>query len=159
MCNRSDMGCNAEYGRYVRTHYKDRRNETVRRYRARRVRERQLSVYAVWFPVPRVLKVGFTSHKINSPFVGVARTKAGRQGLDTEGSSCIWKQSGDERTEAWIQSTLAFRWYPALEQQHSRICEWFSVPGLTEAEVVAMLDAVYGLAPPDTRTPVQLPMF
>src|ERR1035441_9061477 len=64
-------------------------------------------------------------------------------------SRCVWKYPGDTRTEAWMQSTLAFRWRAAFEQKHSRICEWFLVPDLTEAEIVGVLDGIYGLVPAD----------
>jgi hypothetical protein len=127
----------------------------------RRIRESkgEPSVYAIWFPSARVLKVGFTEHANVAIFLASARNRARKRGWETADSSCIWKQPGDTRTEAWMQATLAFRWYPAFEQKQSRICEWFRVPDLGSDEVVAMLEAVYGLVPPDIRAPMQLPMF
>jgi hypothetical protein len=126
---------------------KERRNEIVRRQRQRQKGEP--SVYAVRFPAPGVLKVGFTTDTQDSIFVGVARTRAKRRGWEPEGSSCIWKQPGDLRTEAWMQATLAFRWRPAFEQVHSRICEWFSVPDLLEEEIAGALDSIYRVLPAD----------
>jgi hypothetical protein len=108
-------------------------------------------VYAVWFPVPRVLKVGFTTHTQDSIFVSVARRKAVRRGWDGRGSSCIWKQPGDVRTEAWMQATLSFRWWPAFEQKHNRVCEWLQIPDLPVAEVVGVLDETCRLVPADVR--------
>lgn len=105
-------------------------------------------MYAVWFPVPRILKVGFTTHFNNGIFTAVARRKAKDRGWDTDGRSCIWKQPGDLRTEAWMQVSLAYRWLPAFEQ-YNRICEWFAVPCLLEGEIVVMLDEIYGLVPDD----------
>jgi hypothetical protein len=106
------------------------------------------SVYAVWFPDPQVLKIGFTVHTTDSIFTCVARRRAERRDWDIEGSRCIWKQPGDLRTEAWVQSTLAFRWLAAFEQKH-RICEWFQVPDLAEVEIVDVLDGIYELVPAD----------
>jgi hypothetical protein len=130
---------------------KEQRNELVR-YR-RQAQKGIPSVYAVWFPGPQVLKVGFTTDTQNSIFVGVARTRARRRGWGAEGASCIWKQPGDTRTEAWMQATLAFQWLPAFEQKHNRVCEWFRVPGLTEGEIVGVLNEIYGLVPANTITP------
>jgi hypothetical protein len=142
---------------------RERRNERIRRHR--QLQKGILSVYAVWFPSPRVLKVGFTTDTQNSIFTGVARTRAKRRSWDTEGASCIWRQPGDTRTEAWMQATLAFRWPPAFEQKHNRICEWFRVPDLTEGAIAAVLGEIYGQVPADLAggalAPVgsQLPMF
>jgi hypothetical protein len=170
VCGRRNGRCNIEYQRLSRED-KDRRNALVRRYRARRVREPHPSVYGVWFPVPRVLKVGFTTHKANSPFVAAARTRAARHGWDAAGGSCIWRMPGDTRTEAWMQVTLASRWRPAFEQRFNRICEWFAVQDLKEEEIAALLNRIYGLVPADLSgdAPVvdrqlvpigsQLPMF
>lgn len=108
------------------------------------------SVYAVWFPAVQVLKVGFTTDTNNGIFIATARNRAAsRRGWDTDGCRCIWKQPGDLRTEAWMQATLAFRWRPAFEQVHSRICEWFSVPGLLDEEIAGTLDGIYGMLPAD----------
>jgi len=110
------------------------------------------SVYAVWFPCPRILKIGFSTSTANSVFVSAARGRAKRRDWDIGGSCCIWKQPGDTRTEAWMQATLAFRWPHAFEQKLSRICEWFSVPAiLTVDEVVTALAGVYRLVPADFR--------
>lgn len=125
------------------------RNNAVRR--SRQAQKGELSVYAVWFPKPQVLKVGFTGHTQNSIFVSVARRKAPKYGWDIRESSCIWKQPGDVRTEAWMQATLSFRWWPAFDQKHNRICEWLKVPGLPEKEIVGTLDEVYRLVPNDVR--------
>jgi hypothetical protein len=140
---------------------RERRNEQVRR--QRQTQKGMPSVYAVWFPAPRILKVGFTTDTQNSIFTGTARTRAKRRNWDTEGASCIWRQPGDTRTEAWMQATLAFRWQAAFEQKHTRICEWFQVPDLTEDAIVTVLDEAYGQVPADLTklAPIgtQLPMF
>lgn len=122
-------------------------NEYRRLERVGQQRIRASFVYGVWFPAVHVLKVGFTTHVNDSPFVCVARSKAERREWETAGSRCIWKQPGEVRTEAWIQATLAFRWAHPFEQKQGRLCEWFAVPGLTEGEVVAALDEVYRLVP------------
>lgn len=113
------------------------------------------SVYAVWFPVPCVLKVGFTEHTRDSLFESSARTRAVRRGWNVDGYSCIWKRPGDTRTEAWMQATLAFRWLPAFDQKFSRICEWFVVPGVTAAQVTEILDEFYELVPVDLAGSVE----
>lgn len=110
------------------------------------------SVYAVWFPSPCILKIGFSSSTADTVFESSARVRAKNRDWDIKGSRCIWKQPGDTRTEAWMQATLAFRWRPAFSQKHSRICEWFSVPAiLTVDEVVTALAGVYRLVPADLR--------
>lgn len=147
MCARTDRKCNVSHASFRRAHHKERANESARRHRAKQKGES--SVYAIWFPVPRVLKIGFTAHANNSIFVSVARTRAGCRQLDTDASSCIWKQPGDVRTEAWIQATLSFRWRAAYEQHHDRLCEWFTVPGLTEDAIVGALNEIYCLVPAD----------
>lgn len=124
-------------------------NEYRRVERAVSQRARGASVYGIWFPAAHVLKVGFTTHVNNSPFMSSVRTRAERHGLDTTGASCIWKHPGDVRTEAWIQATLAFRWAAAFEQKHTRMCEWFAVPVLSGYEVVAVLDHVHSSVPRD----------
>ena len=148
MCNRPGK-CRYEVKRLGPTLDKSRRNEVVRRYRASRQRTSVPAVYAVWFPSAQVLKVGFTTYTNDSPFVAVARGKAKRRGWDIKDSRCIWKRPGDERTEAWMQVTLAFRWPAAFDQKHSRICEWFRMPVLTEAEISAVLDEIYARVPDD----------
>jgi hypothetical protein len=105
-------------------------------------------VYGIWFPAPRVLKVGFTLNTSSARFVGSARKKAVQRGWDTEGSTCIWRNPGDTRVEAWMQATLAFRWR-RVDEQANRLCEWFRVPALTVEEMAEVLDEVYGLVPPD----------
>lgn len=127
--------------------YREHRNSATRRHRQNQKGEP--SVYAVWLPSPQILKVGFTIHTNNSIFVSVARTRGGARGFDTTGISCIWRKPGDTRAESWIQATLAFRWRPAYEQKHNRICEWFGVSGLAAEGVIETLDEVYGLMPPD----------
>jgi hypothetical protein len=108
------------------------------------------SVYAVWFPAPLILKIGFSKNTTDSIFEGSARRRARNRSWDVEGSRCIWKQPGDTRTEAWMQATLAFRWLPAYRETSGRISEWFSVPGfLTADEVVTVLGGLYRLVPPD----------
>ena len=88
-----------------------------RRRLERAVQKRIPSVYGVWFPAVRVLKVGFTTDTRNFIFAATARRKARCRGWDVEGAQCIWRQPGDLRTEAWIQSTLAFRWLPGLRAE------------------------------------------
>lgn len=129
---------------------KEVRNERVRR--GRSIQRGAPSVYAVWFPLPRILKTGFTEHSQPSIFSSAARQKATRRGWDTTGATCIWRRPGDTRTEAWMQASLAFRWWPAFEQKHNRVCEWVSIPDLSEAEVVAALTDLYQQVPPDRRT-------
>jgi hypothetical protein len=199
VCRRTPA-CTAECSRLMRQQYPERRNEYVRRYRAKlakperpqglkkpepvirpahpcascgrptrsaspvcsrspcvneyrrlervgQQRFRASFVYGVWFPAAHVLKVGFTSHVTDSPFVCSARTRAERRKWETAGSGRIWKQPGDLRTEAWMQATLAFRWEPPFEQKQGRLCEWFAVPGLTGREVAAVLDEMYQLVP------------
>jgi hypothetical protein len=157
MCQRRDTRCGIEYQRLQATGYRDRRNEVVRR--RRQAQKGEPSVYAVWFPIPQGLKVGFTTDTNNSIFVCLARRKAVRRDWDAGDSRCIWKQPGDMRTEAWIQATLAFRWLAAFEQRDSRICEWFQVPGLAETEIATLLDEVYRLVPADTRGSTPVPLF
>jgi hypothetical protein len=152
VCGRHNE-CEDEYRRlfaadFRRTDtYKVGRNEQVRRHR--RKQKGEPSVYAVWFPSPQIVKVGFTTDTNDSIFVCTARTRATRRDWSTDDSRCIWKQPGDLRTEAWIQSTLAFRWQPAFVQRSMKICEWFQVPGLTEAAIIGALDEVHGLVPAD----------
>lgn len=124
-------------------------NEHRRLERTAQRQDDKPSVYAVWFPASRVLKVGFTAHKTDSLFVSTARTKAKRRGWNIESAGCIWKRPGDLRTEAWMQSTLAFRWHPAFEQKQSRICEWFEVPLMSDGQLMEVLDEIYGLVPVD----------
>ena len=154
MCARIDTRCSVEYQRATDASRKgdwrnggEGRNAAVRR--RRQEQKGEPSVYAIWFPIPQGLKVGFTTDTVESLFVRQARRRAVRRGWDHGGSRCIWRQPGDLRTEAWIQSTLSFRWAAAFEQRDSRICEWFQVPGLTEAKLGAALDEVYGLVPAD----------
>jgi hypothetical protein len=123
------------------------RNEAVRR--SRQAQKREPSVYAVWFPAPRVLKVGFTAHAQDSIFMAVARRRAGQRGWDAKDSSCIWRRPGDVRAEAWIQSTLAFRWRAAFDQKIHRLCEWFAVPDLAVPEIAAVLGGIYDRMPED----------
>lgn len=125
------------------------RNAAVRR--GHQKQRGSASVYAVWFPAPQVLKIGFTMHTQDSIFVCVARRKAVHRGWDSRESFCIWKQPGDVRTEAWMQATLSFRWWPAFEQKHNRVCEWLKVPILPEREIAGVLDEVYRLVPADVR--------
>jgi hypothetical protein len=47
-----------------------------------------------------------------------------------------------------MQAALAFRWRRTFEQG-ARICEWFQIPGLTEAAIISVLDEVYELVPAD----------
>lgn len=107
-------------------------------------------MYAVWFPASGVLKTGFTEHAQNY-FLSTARNRARRHGWEAADGCCIWKRPGDTRTEAWMQATLSFRWWPALSQAQNRICEWLKVPGLPEGEIVGILDEVYRLVPADVR--------
>lgn len=126
------------------------RNERMRLVRADQ--KGTTSVYAVWFPVPCILKIGFSSSTADTVFESSARVRAKNRDWDIKGSRCIWKQPGDMRTEAWMQATLAFRWHPAFSQKYSRICEWFSVPAiLVVDEVVAVLAGIYRLVPADLR--------
>lgn len=119
------------------------------RRRERIAQKGEPSVYAVWFPSPCVLKVGFTAHTSNHIFTATARSRAGRRGWDAAGSSCIWKQPGDMRTEAWMQATLAFRWRAAFEKHHGTLCEWFKVPASAEGGIAEILDHIYGQVPAD----------
>lgn len=123
------------------------RNERMRVFRAGL--ELGSSVYAVWFPSPSILKIGFSAATVDSIFTGAARVRAKRRNWDTKGSRCIWKQPGDTRTEAWMQATLAFRWRPAYNETSGRICEWFAVHHLYVEEIARALDGVYRLVPPD----------
>jgi Recombinase len=110
------------------------------------------SVYAVWFPSPCILKIGFSLNVTDSIFVNSARRRARVRNWDDGGSRCIWRKPGDTRTEAWMQATLAFRWQSAYRETSGRICEWFSVPRiLTVDEVVTALDGLYRIVPPDLR--------
>lgn len=105
-------------------------------------------VYAVWLPSPCILKVGFSTY-MNGLFICSVRDRAKERNWDTEGTRCIWKQSGDTRTEAWMQATLAFRWPAAFEEKGGRICEWFAVPELAVKEITEVVDGTYRLVPPD----------
>jgi hypothetical protein len=69
--------------------------------------------------------------------------------LDGGDGRCIWKRPGDTRTEAWIQSTLAFRWLSPFKATDGRLCEWFTVPRLAVEEITEVLDGIYRLVPPD----------
>lgn len=126
-------------------------NEYARGERAAQVGDS--SVYAVWFPVPSVLKVGFTKLETGMRFAASARDRARQRNWDTEGSRCIWKQPGDNRTEAWMQATLAFRWRHPFHAGDGRLCEWFMVHHLTVEEITGVLDGTYRLVPPDLTGP------
>jgi hypothetical protein len=107
------------------------------------------SLYAVWFPTPSILKVGFTKHSSSSRIAGFTRSRAKKRGWDTEGSSCFWQRPGDNRAEAWIQATLSFRWRSPFHASDGRLCEWFTVYHLTVEEITEVLDCTYQLVPPD----------
>jgi hypothetical protein len=109
-------------------------------------------VYAVWFPSPRILKVGFTKHTGGSRVVCDVRGRAKERNWDITAARSIWQQPGDTRTEAWMQSTLAFRWPPAFKERGGRICEWFAVPELAVEEITETVDSIYRLVPPDLVT-------
>lgn len=158
MCARRDTRCSAEYQRVTDASRKwAGRNAAVRR--RRREQKGEPSIYAVWFPIPQGLKVGFTMDTVESLYVHQARRRAASRGWDTGGCRLIWRMPGDLRTEAWIQATLAFRWASAFEQRDSRISEWFRIFGHADAEVVKVLDAVYGLVPADVTTAPPLTLF
>lgn len=106
-------------------------------------------MYAVWFPSPCILKVGFSTYKTGLRFVASARSRARERNWDTAGSAPIWKRPGDNRTEAWIQATLSFRWRSPFHAGDGRLCEWFTVHHLTVEEVTGVLDSTYRLVPPD----------
>lgn len=110
------------------------------------------SVYAVWLPSPRILKLGFSAYTASSKVVCGVRGRAKERNWDTAGDRCIWMQPGDTRTEAWMQATLAFRWRAAFEEKGGRICEWFAVPELTVKEITEVVDGIYRLVPPDLVT-------
>lgn len=127
--------------------------------RWRKEQKGESSIYAVWFPIPQGLKVGFSTDTFDSLLVRQARRRAARRGWDTGGCRCIWRQPGDLRTEAWIQATLSFRWAAGFEQRDSRISEWFRIFGHADEEVVKVLDAVYELVPADVTTVPPLTLF
>jgi hypothetical protein len=112
------------------------------------------SVYAVWFPVPSVLKVGFSKHTVESRIACSVRGRARERSWDTGGSACIWQRPGDNRTEAWMQATLAFRWRHPFHAGDGRLCEWFTVYHLTVEEIIEVLNGTYRLVPPDLTRPV-----
>jgi hypothetical protein len=111
------------------------------------------SVYAVWLPVPSILKVGFSKHTSGSRIACATRDRARNRGWDATGSWCIWQKPGDTRTEAWMQATLSFRWRPPFHAGDGRLCEWFTVYHLTVEEVTEVLDSTYRLVPPDLTRP------
>jgi len=121
------------------------RNERMRLERA--AQKGAPSVYAVWFPSPRILKIGLSGNTTNSIFVGSARIRAKRRDWDTSGSRFLWKQPGDLRTEAWMQVNLAFRWQSAFKLRSGRLSEWFHVPDAAERDIVEVLEHVYALVP------------
>lgn len=124
--------------------------EAARRYR--RGQKVAPFLYAVWFPAPAVLKIGCTTNRSASVYVGAARQGARRRGWSIEGSSRIWHEPGDERTEAFIQASLSFEWPGACAGRQLRLSEWFR-PGLPLGEVAARLAEVYRRVPPDLLVP------
>jgi hypothetical protein len=147
MCQRPGP-CGVEYRRlWARDEDKEHRNEVARRYR--RSQKCAPSVYGVLFPAPGVLKIGLTTSSSSALYVGIARQGARKRGWDIADSSCIWKQPGDVRTEAWMQATLAFRWPGAFGKYQNRICEWFDVSGLPLEAVGATLSEIYREVPAD----------
>jgi hypothetical protein len=111
-------------------------------------------VYGVWFPSSCILKVGWSTRLTNARIGSSARGRAKRYNLDAGDGQCIWKRPGDTRTEAWIQSTLAFRWLTPFKATDGRLSEWFSVPAiLTVDEITEVLDSTYRLVPPDLTRP------
>jgi hypothetical protein len=149
MCQRTDTSCSNEYRKlWNREQDKARRNEIVRQYR-QRARQGGPAVYGILFPAVAVLKVGLTTTESPAIYVGIARRGARNRGWDPRGSSCIWKNPGDVRTEAWIQATLAFRWPGAFTKYQNRLCEWFDISGLTPEVIIATLDEVYQGVPAD----------
>jgi hypothetical protein len=148
VCNREGTPCRAEYQRLWNLDQdKAHRNEVARRYR--RNQKCAPSVYAILFPEPGVLKVGLTTSSSAALYVGIARVGARKRGWDVTGSTCIWKQPGDVRVEAWMQATLAFRWPGAFGKYQNRICEWFDISGLPPDLVVATLAGTYQEVPTD----------
>ena len=121
----------------------------ARRRRERTAQKGAPSVYALWFPSPFILKVGFSKNTTVSIIAASARIRARRRGWDTQGSRCIWQQPGDTRTEAWMQATLAFRWQSGYRETSGRICEWFQVADLTAEEIAGVLDSIYEMVPAD----------
>lgn len=108
--------------------------------------------YAVWFPAPAVLKVGCTTNRSAAVYTSAARQGARKRGWDTEGAARIWHEPGDERTEAYIQATLAFEWPGACTGRQLRLSEWFR-PGVPVEQVVSRLADVFRRVPPDVIRP------
>lgn len=125
-------------------------DDAARRYR----RGRKVSpfCYAIWFPVPDVLKIGCTTIRSATVYVAAARQGARRRGWDTEGCSRCWHEPGDERTEAFIQASVSFEWPGACAGRQLRLSEWFR-PGIPVEQIVARLAAVYRKVPPDRLMP------
>lgn len=148
VCNREGSPCRVEYQRlWALDQDKAHRNEVARRYH--RNQKTDPFVYAVLFPVPGVLKIGLTTSSSAALYVGIARQGAKKRSWEIAGSSCIWKQAGDVRTEAWMQATIAFRWPGAYSKHQNRICEWFDVSGLPAESIAAALDRIYRKVPVD----------
>lgn len=147
MCQRAGA-CGREYRRlWARDQDAGHRNEVVRRYRLNHKVPSQ--VYAILFPLPEVLKVGLTSTDIPAVTMGSARMGARKRGWEVSGSTCIWREPGDVRAEAWMQATLSFRWPAAARLRQTRISEWFDVSALTVQEVTAVLAEIYEGLPVD----------
>lgn len=124
-----------------------------RRRRERTDQKGAPSVYAIWFPVPQVLKTGFTTDTADFIPVSVAANRVRKRGWASAGAQLLWRMPGDLRTEAWMQVTLAFRWQGAYAQVNLKICEWFDVTGIPEPEIIAVLDEVYKAVPVDLVAP------
>jgi hypothetical protein len=120
--------------------------DATRRYR----RGQKVSpfLYAVYFPVPGVVKIGTTTNRAQAVYVSAARQGARARGWDTEGSTRIWHEPGDERAEAFIQASLAFEWPGACTGRQLRLSEWFR-PDVDLETIVERLCEVYRRVPPD----------
>lgn len=147
ICAARSGPCHNARGRADRAAHPEVRRSIARRQRGK-MPAGSPAVYAIWFPRPEILKVGFTRKNVTKVFIASARSKARRRNLDVTGSACVWLRPGDERTEAWIQATLAFKW-PAALIHARRICEWFLMSGVTQEDITEILNEVYKQVPAD----------
>lgn len=106
--------------------------------------ERRLvpSVYAVYFPSAGLLKVGYTTWKT---YVHNAR-RTGRERFGAADGESIWRRPGDQRTEAFVQSHLAYQ-FTQPPSNDTRMSEWFWVGSQMPFALAHRLDNILATIP------------
>ena len=105
------------------------------------------SVYAVFFPVAGVLKIGFRQ-KGRHPISGT-RQAFTRLGYADETPMIVFLQPGDFRAEAWIQAHLNYIW-PWPRPAATRASEWYNVGGVPFDLMVDIIEQAYEAIPGGT---------